>query len=368
MPIEFYKHNLGTEEKESIANALDSFFLTTGKRVLDFEHQFSDYLGIPYTVGVNSCTAALHLSLLALGIGPGDEVITTPMTFVATTLAILHVGATPIWVDVERSTGNIDANKIEEKITNKTRAIIPVHLYGNLCDMQKIKGIADKYKLAVIEDAAHCVEGARDGVRVGELGDACCFSFYATKSITCGEGGAVSVHDAALDKKIRSLRTHGMSVDAVDRYKTYKHWDLIAEGWKYNMPDVSAALLLPQISKIDAFWSKRKDVFDQYYAQLKNDFEIIAPIQKSGYHLFTVLCENRDNVLKFLQDKGIGCAVNYRSINTLSYMLAKFNLGYGSFPNSEYIGDRTLTLPLYPKLTEEEITYVCSVLLASKNA
>jgi dTDP-4-amino-4,6-dideoxygalactose transaminase len=191
MKIEFFRHNIDQEDINRAVEVLNSIFLTTGSAVEEFEKAFSSYLDVPFTAGVTSCTGALHLGLLAWGIGPGEEVITTPMSFCSTANVILHAGATPVFVDVEERTGNIDAELIESKITEKTRAIIPVHLYGQMCDMKRIRQIADKYHLVVVEDAAHCIEGIRDGIKPGKLGDAACFSYYATKNITCGEGGAI---------------------------------------------------------------------------------------------------------------------------------------------------------------------------------
>src|SRR5438552_2593137 len=225
--IEFYKHNIGPAEIASVTKVLESLFLSAGSVVRDFEDQFAAYLAAPHVVGLTSCTAALHLALLALGIGPGDEVITTPMTFVATANAILHTGARPVFVDVEPETGNLDARRVEAAITSRTRAILPVHLYGQMCDMRAPRNIADRRGLVVVEDAAHSLEAQRDGVRPGQLAEAACFSFYATKSITSGEGGAVSTASAQVADQIRKLRLHGMDLSAADRYtKRYQPWDL----------------------------------------------------------------------------------------------------------------------------------------------
>ena len=190
--IDFYRHSINARDIERVDRILRSIFLTTGKETATFEQNFSHYIGLKHTIGLTSCTAALHLSLIALGIGRGDEVITTPMSFCATANSILHAGAKPVFVDVEEETGNMNAGLIEAAITENTKAIMPVHLYGQMCDMKNIKKIADKYNLRIIEDAAHAIEASRGGVRVGQLSDTVCFSFYATKNITSGEGGAVS--------------------------------------------------------------------------------------------------------------------------------------------------------------------------------
>ena len=201
--VEFFKHSIEKEDMARVEEVLHSIFLTTGKVVEEFEESFSAYLKMPYTIGVTSCTAALHLCLLAWGIGRGDEVITTPMSFCATSNAVIHAGAHPVFVDVERETGNLNADLIESSITNRTKAIILVHLYGHMCDMTKIRDIAQRNRLLVIEDAAHAIESRRDGFGVGQLSDAVCFSFYATKNITSGEGGAVCVHDRDIAHKLK---------------------------------------------------------------------------------------------------------------------------------------------------------------------
>lgn len=369
MKVPFFKHCVGHDEKTSVLAALDSEFLTTGKYVSEFEEKFSTFVGIPNTVGLTSCTAALHLGLLACGVGPGDEVITTPQTFVATSLAIIHCGATPVWVDVEPNTGNIDATKIEEKITKKTKAILPVHLYGQMCDMGSIYDIAKKYSLFIIEDAAHALLSRRGVYKVGDLSDVACFSFYATKSITCGEGGAACTRSKELSDKIRLLRSHGMSGDAATRHTgQFKHWDLLDTGWKYNMDNIKAALLLPQLSKAQYWRSARKNIFKQYQERLSEidaiHFPEIVPAAESDYHLFTIWVDptRRDAIIAALQAAGIGVTVNYRSINLLSAFSSMFNLGSGSFPISEKIGLSTISLPTYPALTAEEITYIVDTL------
>lgn len=365
MKIEFFRHNIGREEIADVEKVLGSIFLTTGPVTAKFEEKFSGYLKMEHTVAVTSCTAALFLSLKAFGIKEGDEVITTPMTFIATSNSIIHAGATPVFVDAEESTGNINADLIEKAITKRTKAIMPVHLYGQMCDMKKIRSIADKYKLIVIEDAAHAVETARDGVRVGQLGDAACFSFYATKNITCGEGGAICTKNKDIAEKLKKLRMHGMNKGAADRYTNkYTHWDMEILGWKFNMDDIHAALLLNQLEHIEDQWKKREEV-SQLYEKAFKDIKGIRLIEtmpgsKSARHLFTILVdpEKRDEVLWKLQEKGIGVAVNYRAVPTLKYYRETFDYKRGMFPVAEKIGDSTITIPLYPKLTVEEVNYV----------
>jgi len=246
--IPFFHHSLGQPELDAVAEVLTGPILTTGETVERFEHRFAEYLGRRHALAMSSCTGALHLSLVALGIGQGEEVITTPMTFVATATAILEAGAKPVFVDVEPETGNMDVSRIESAITTHTKAIMPVHLYGQMCDMLAIRKIADTYGLFVIEDAAHCVEGSREGVGPGVLGDTACFSFYATKSLSCGEGGALVTDHDALAEKLRLLSLHGMSKTAADRHREgYQHWDMEIPGWKYNMSNIQAAFLLPQM-------------------------------------------------------------------------------------------------------------------------
>ncbi len=365
MKIDFYKHNISGDDINNVVQVLNSLFLTTGDVVKEFETRFSDYLNCSYTVGVTSCTAALHLSMLALGIKAGDEVITTPMTFIASANAILYVGATPVFVDVEPDTGNLDANLIEKAITPKTKAILPVHLYGQMCDMKKIKEIADRHGLIVIEDAAHCIEGIRDGIRPGTLGDAACFSYYATKNITSGEGGAVSTNNGSIAETIRKLRLHGMSKGASERYsKKYEHWDMEMLGWKYNMNNIQAAMLLGQLDKMEINVQRREYICREYEEAFKSNPEItclkILPGSKSARHLFTILVapEKRDIILHELQEKEIGVAINFRSIHLLKYYRELFGYKRGMYPIAERMGDSTISIPMYPKLTNEEINYV----------
>ena len=367
--IEFFRHNIDKRDRDRANRVLKSIFLTTGKEVAEFEQKFSQYINLKYTVGLTSCTAALHLSLIALGIGPGDEVITTPMSFCATANAILHAGATPVFVDVEDETGNLNAELIESAVTPKTKAIIPVHLYGQMCDMKKIRAIAQKYNLTIIEDAAHAIEASRDGIRVGEVSDIACFSFYATKNITSGEGGAVSTNSRKLADTVRMLRLHGIDKGAADRYtKHYQHWDMPLLGWKYNMDNIQAALLIGQLERIDDLWEKRDELWKLYeeYLYPVKGLRLLKtlPDVRHARHLLTVLVPTgkRDHMLWTIQDNMIGVAVNYRPIHLLRFYRDQFGYKEGNYPVAEDIGNRTLSLPLYPTLKATEVRYIVKVL------
>jgi dTDP-4-amino-4,6-dideoxygalactose transaminase len=365
MKVEFYRHSLEQIDIDNVVQVLNSLFLTTGEVVNEFENNFSRYLNCRYAVGVNSCTAALHLSLLAYNIAQGDEVITTPMTFIATANAVLHTGATAVFVDVEPETANINAELIGKAITKRTKAILPVHLHGQMCDMVKIRKIADTHKLAVIEDAAHAIEAVRDGIRPGELSDAACFSFYATKNITSGEGGAITTNNKEIAEKLYKLRLHGMNKGAADRYtRRYEHWDMELLGWKYNMDNIQAALLIDQLIRIERNWQRREYICRMYEDAFEDSKHItcleVLPGSKSARHMFTILVdpEKRDRILWQLQEKGVGVAVNYRAIHLLTFYQQKYGYKRGSFPVAERIGDSTITLPLYPGLSDEEVRYV----------
>lgn len=365
MKVEFFKHNVNQTDIDRVNQVLNSLFLTTGETVAEFEGEFARYLGCKHVVGVTSCTAAMQLCLLALGVGAGDEVITTPMTFIATANAIIHAGATPVFVDVEPDTGNIDSGLIEAAVTERTKAILPVHLYGQMCDMKRIGEIAGKHHLAIIEDAAHALEAERDGVRPGGLSDAACFSFYPTKSITSGEGGAIGTNDEGMADTLRKLRLHGMSKGAADRYsKRYEHWDMEILGWKYNMDNIQAALLLNQLDRVEGYWQRREDIC-RMYEQAFEDIPGLAymkvlPGSKSARHLFTIMVPpgDRDPIMMGLQERGIGVAVNFRAVHLMTYYQNAYGYRRGTFPVAERIGDSTITLPLYARLTNEEVEYV----------
>jgi dTDP-4-amino-4,6-dideoxygalactose transaminase len=367
--IPFFQHDLGEPELDAIREVLKGPILTTGATVERVEKRLAEYLNCQHALALTSCTGAMHISLLALGIGPGDEVITTPMTFIATSTAIIETGATPVFVDVEAKTGNLDASRVEAAITERTRAILPVHLYGQMCDMRALRAIADRHRLFLIEDAAHCIEGERDGVRPGQLSDTACLSFYATKNLTCGEGGAVVCDDRALAERLRLLRLHGMTKTAYDRSREgYEHWDMVTLGWKYNMDNIHAAMLLPQIDRLDATWEKREALAERYQRLLAEmpgvTWPQTLPGVKHARHLFPVWIVNgtRDSVVAGLYQRGISTVVNYRAIHLLTYFRERFGFKPGAFPCAERIGDMTISLPFYPAMPEAPVAAVAEAL------
>ncbi len=362
---------IGGEEIEEVIKTLKSCWIGTGPKVFRFEEEIRNYLGAKYIVALNSCTAALHLSMIALNIGKGDEVITTPMTFCATANAIIHARAKPIFVDINRSTLNIDPNKIEEKITEKTKAIIPVHFAGRPCDLESLISIAEKNNLFLIEDAAHALGAEYNGRKIGNFGHVTCFSFYVNKNITTGEGGLVSTTNRDLADKIRILRLHGISKDAWKRFSDsgYKHYFVEDAGFKYNMTDIQASLGIHQLSRIEEWHKRRVEIWKEY----DNSFQDLPlqlplpeePNTKHSRHLYTIilkteeLTKSRDFILQALEKEGIGVGVHYTALH-LHPFYRKLGYKKGDFPNAEYIGERTISLPLYPKLTDEDVKDVIS--------
>ena len=314
---------------------------------------------------MSSCTSALFLCLAALDLKDGDEVITTPLTFIATANAALHLGAKPVFVDVEPDTGNLDVTGVPAAITERTRAVIPVHLYGLMADIQSLAPICRDAGIELIEDSAHAAEPMRDGLRPGQKSMAACFRFYATKNLTCGEGGAIATNSQELGEQLRRLRQHGMSKGAAERYTArYQHWDMVELGYKANLSDIQSALLLHQLPRLEDQLRRREEIARRYEAAFSGidglSFPIVPAGVRSARHLFTIWVppQHRDRSLSMLQDKGIGVAVNYRAIHLLSYYRKRFGFEPGMFPIAERIGDSTITVPLYPAMTDQQVDTV----------
>ncbi|MEW5693021.1 MAG: DegT/DnrJ/EryC1/StrS family aminotransferase [Candidatus Hydrogenedentota bacterium] len=362
------------EEIDEVLETLKSGWIGTGPKVARFEELFREYKKAKYAIALGSCTAALHLSLLAAGIGKDDEVITTPMTFCATINAIIHSGATPVLADCDRHTMNIDPAEILKKITKKTKAILPVHFAGRPCNMDEICDIAKEHNIKIIEDCAHAIEGEYKNRKTGTFGEMGCFSFYVTKNIITAEGGMVITNNEEYANKIKVLALHGMSKDAWKRFSDegFKHYEVISPGFKYNMTDLQASLGIHQIKRIDKYWERRKEIWERYNSALSDlHIELPSPIEantKHSLHLYTILIDKkrcglcRDEFLKRMTDHNIGIGVHYRSIPTHRYYRETYGWKPEDYSNSFYIGETTVSLPLSPKLTETDVDDVISTL------
>jgi dTDP-4-amino-4,6-dideoxygalactose transaminase len=352
-------------EIAEVVATLRSGWIGTGPRVARFEELFKRYIGCEHAVAVSSCTAALHLSMVVSGVKAGDEVITSPMTFCATANAVVHTGARPVFADVERETGNLDPDRVEAAITPRTRAIVPVHYAGRPCRMDRLEALARRHGLLLIEDAAHAIESAYHGRKIGTIGDLTCFSFYVTKNLVTAEGGMVTTADPELAARIKMYALHGMSRDAWKRFSDegYKHYQVLAPGFKYNMTDLQAALGIHQLGRIQANAVRRAAIwarYDEAFASLP--LERPAPEEPGtvhGRHLYTILidgpAERRDRALDDLVRLNIGTGVHYTALHLHPYYRETLGHGPGAFPNAEHIGDRTLSLPLSAKLTDRDV-------------
>jgi dTDP-4-amino-4,6-dideoxygalactose transaminase len=364
------------EEAEiaEVVSTLRSGWIGTGPRVARFEQMFSEYVGARHAVALSSCTAALHLSMLAAGIEPGDEVITTPMTFAATANAIVHAGARPVFVDVDPKTGNVDPDRIEAAMTPRTAAVLPVHYAGRPCPMDRIEDLVRRHGLLLIEDAAHAAGAAWNGRRVGAIGDVTCFSFYVTKSLVTGEGGMVTTDDAEIAGRIKRNALHGLSEDAWRRFsvESYRHYEVISPGYKYNMTDIQAALGIHQLARLEANAERRRALWDRYHRGLAGlPLERPAPAGDGivhARHLYTILIDteevgkSRDRVLDDLIGHRIGTGVHYIPVHLHPYYRDAFGYRAGDFPHAERIGERTLSLPLSAKLTDGDADDVIDAL------
>ncbi|MBT3605774.1 MAG: DegT/DnrJ/EryC1/StrS family aminotransferase [Candidatus Latescibacteria bacterium] len=363
----FGRPQIEEDEIAEVVATLRSGWIGTGPKTTAFEEAFRTLIGAKYAISVGSCTAALHLSMLVSGIKPGDEVITTPMTFCATANAITHVGAKPIFVDINPKTLNIDPDQIECAITDKTRAIIPVHFAGRPCDMQKLTALAKKHNLMLIEDAAHAIESDTPQGKIGTIGDLTCFSFYVTKNITTAEGGMITTNNAEWAEKLKIYALHGLSHDAWKRYSDsgFKHYEVQFPGFKYNMTDLQASLGLHQIKRVDKNLKRRESIWRRYDEAFQNlPIKIPAPTSANtihARHLYTILIDvketklERDAFQHELFKRNIGTGIHYTSVHLQPYYRDVLNYQPGQFPAAEYISDRTLSLPLGPSMNDQDV-------------
>ena len=356
--LPFHKSWLEEEEHREVEDTLNSGWLTTGPKAQKFEEAFKDYIGCKHAVALNSCTAGLNLALTVQNFAEGDEVITTPMTFPATTNVILLQRLKPVFADIEPGTLTIDPRKIEAKITPRTRAIIPVHFAGHPCDMTPIQELADRHKLVIIEDAAHALESGYKGKKIGNLGNATAFSFYANKNITTGEGGMLVTNDDALAETIRIMRLQGISRDAWKRYgkSGFSHWEHTLAGHKCNMSDLNASIGMHQIKKVEQFMTLRKkyvSMYDRAFADVA-ELETLAvrDYATHAHHLYVIslhlerLTIDRDGFLDAIQSTGIGVALHYVALHLQPYYVKNFNTKPQDFPIASNYSERVITLPL----------------------
>jgi dTDP-4-amino-4,6-dideoxygalactose transaminase len=362
----FGSPSIGEEEISEVSQSMRSGWVGTGAKVKRFEEMFKEFKNCRHAIAVSSCTAALHLSLLTLKIKPGDEVITTPLTFAATANSIVHVGARPVFADVQLETMNIDPSDVEKKINEKTKAIIPVHFAGRPCEMDILKKLAKRFHLYVIEDAAHAIESSYKGKPVGTIGDLGCFSFYVTKNITTVEGGMVVTDRDAWANQIKSLSLHGLTQDAWQRFSDegFKHYQVVCAGFKYNMTDIQASIGIHQLEKMEGQAQRRREIWRIYQEAFQNLPLLLPsstpPDQRHALHLYTPLLDigrvrcTRDEFLQALHKENIGAGIHYIALHLHPFYQQAYGYKSGDFPNAEFISERTFSLPLSGKLTDQD--------------
>jgi dTDP-4-amino-4,6-dideoxygalactose transaminase len=358
------------EEISEVADTIKSNWVSKGPKTIQFEKKFAEYVGAKHAIATNSCTAALHTALAAKGIGEGDEVITTPLTFAATANVIVHTGAKPVFADIDPFSYNIDANEIEKKITENTKAVIPVHFAGQACDMDKIMELADKYRLFVLEDAAHAIFTRYKGKMVGSIGDATAFSFYATKNLSTGEGGMLTTDDDVLADKAKIISLHGLSRNAWTRYEKGGTWyyEVLFPGFKYNMTDIQASLGIHQLSKLEQMQSTREEYAWIYNKAFEDMKEITIPqvqaANRHAWHLYVIrvneefLQIDRDRFIEELARLNVGTSVHFIPVHLHPYYREKYGCREGDCPVSESIYKSLISLPLYPKMDKKDVEYV----------
>ncbi|AJE04088.1 DegT/DnrJ/EryC1/StrS family aminotransferase [Geobacter pickeringii] len=365
--LPFSRPTIEDDEINEVVDSLKSGWITTGPKVKRFEEAFKAYIGAPYAIPLSSATAGLHLTLLALKLDDGDEIITTPMTFASTVSMIVLCGAKPVLVDIEPGTLNIEAARIREKITPRTKAIIPVHFAGQSCDMDPIFALANEFGLTVIEDAAHAAGTEYKGKKIGTFDSVSIFSFHPNKNITTGEGGMVCTPDEALAEEVSLLKFHGMSREAWKRFAASgtPNYDILLPGFKYNMMDIQAAIGLHQLPKLDGFIEKRREIAEYYNEAFAGVEELAIPAlapyaQRHAWHLYTPLVRvekltiDRDAFMAELKNLNIGTGLHYKAIHHHAWYRENMPIPQGALPNADYASDRILSLPLFPTMTMDD--------------
>jgi dTDP-4-amino-4,6-dideoxygalactose transaminase len=355
------------EDIEEVVATLRSGWIGTGPRVAAFEQAFREYVGADHALAFHSCTAALHLAMVAIGLEPGDEVIVPSMTFAASGNAVIHAGGRPVLADVNRQTMNLDPDDVARRITSRTRAIIPVHFAGRPCAMKEILSIADDHSLRVIEDCAHAIETLYHGRHMGTFGDLGAFSFYVTKNVVTGEGGMLTTAKKSWADRIKMLALHGLSADAWKRFSDegFKQYEVLEPGFKYNMMDLQAAIGLGQLRRVEANLVRRGQIWKRYDEAFADLPVFLTPAEQPGTrharHLYTLLLDtdrlrvDRDEIQHALHCQGIGTGIHYRALHMHKYYRDTFGYAPDDLPNARWISDRTLSLPMSPKLTDEDV-------------
>jgi dTDP-4-amino-4,6-dideoxygalactose transaminase len=373
--VPFYRQAFDLTEIREITDTIRSGWVTTGRKSREFEKAVASHVGARYAVAVNSCTAAMHLLLVAGGIGKGDEVVTTPYTFAATTEAILYTGAKPVYCDVNYDTLNIDADRAVSLVTKRTAAFLPVHIAGLPARMDEFRQFARRKKVLLFDDAAHALGASLKGKMIGAIGDGSAFSFYATKNLTTGEGGMVVTNRKALAEKVRLLSLHAMSKGAWKRYASGGSWRyrLVDLGYKYNMPDLAASLGLAQIRKFDRMQTQRRRAAERYLANFSGCEHLKLPGQNPeamhAWHLFLLRLQlptlkiNRDRFISELNRSGIGCSVHFIPLFMHDYYRRRLGVSRKGFPNAYKAYKEVITLPLFPSIKQSEVDYVSEVVL-----
>ena len=371
--IIFGAPSLGEAEQAAVADCIRSGWIGLGERVGRFEQEFAAYKHAPYAAAVSSCSAGLHLVLDALGIGPGDEVIAPTLTFCSTVHAILHTGATPVLIDSDLSSKNIDPALIERAVTPRTKAVIVVHMCGRSCEMDSVLETAARHGLKVVEDCAHAIETTYHGRAAGLLGDAGCFSFYPTKSITTGDGGMVISRSRELIERVKLLSYNGVATSAWTRFAgDVAGYEVLAAGFKYNMTDLEAALGIPQLPLLEERWARRQQLWNAYTQRLLG-LPVLLPEagdahNRHAYHLFTPLLQleelraQREGIIAALEAENIGVGIHYDPVHLQPFWIERFGSHDGEFPNATFIGERTLSLPLSAGMTDADVAEVCVAL------
>ena len=372
--LPFAQPDIGQEEIDAVVETLRSGWLTGGPKVQAFEEAFRETTGAAHAVALSSCTAGLHLALLAAGVGPGDEVITTPLTFAATVNVILHVGATPVLADVREDDYNIDPEQVERRITPRTKALLPVHYAGLPCRMDELLALARRHGLRTIEDAAHAL-GARYRDRpIGALSDASVFSFYPIKNITTGQGGMLTTDDGELAERVRLLSLHGLSKTAWDRYSERGSWayQVLAPGFNYSMTDIQAAIGIHQLARLEAIQARRTHLAHRYDELLADLPELIRPPVRDdavhAWHLYPIRLDlerlriGRDEFIEALRERGIGTTVNFIPIHFHPYFRETLGLCPGDYPVTEAIFAGFVSLPLYPRMVDADVERVAGAI------